>query len=725
MSRVSSPMKSMATAILLATALSTTLQAPLLFAQEAQAATGDSTVTFPAAYFDQYEPFSASDMLDRIPGINIARGDGPGGGGPGSSQGAGRRGLGLGGDQVLINGRRITGKENEGNSQLSRIPANQVARIEIIRGTSGDLDVRGGNQVINIVLLEAESRSSWAYEINTDHYHDGEFKPGAGLSWSGQRGNFEYLISGETEPRREYRTGFETSILGDGRPNDTVRRLQTTDSQPLTFATNLGYRFGNGDTVHFNAQFNRSDAPMDEDRTITDSSSSPASVLTQFDTTDDNADFWEIGGDYEHIFDNGNRWKTLFIVNRKEDDRLRERFNLDAGDRNKNLFLSNFNRYQERIVRSSYAMNMSNGQALEVGLERAQTILDSALRLGLATDAGPVSDAFGGLTPITGSDATVEEIRYEAFAVHNWQINPRMSVESTLIFEQSEISQSGDVSKSRNFDFLRPKLDYRFDITPSLQFRATVEKDVAQLSFNDFTANTSDSDDDQNAVAGNPDIRQEQSWRYDLNLEYRFNDDSGVINTNLFYHDLEDVIEKIDVSTDTAILSANGNIGDGKRYGASIDTSLRLGMFNLPQVLLTSRLEVEDSNIRDPFLGIDRRLQRQGRGSYRYGFRHDMSARNINYGINVNGSFRGGRKVYDIDKIEDYNADDFIIAFVEVQGWGGLIYRFEATNFHESERCRIRERYLGGTIASGYLSEIENSCSHAGEKYAIKIRGTF
>ncbi|MDP6417065.1 MAG: hypothetical protein QGG54_18815, partial [Gammaproteobacteria bacterium] len=67
----------------------------------------------------------------------------------------------------------------------------------------------------------------------------------------------------------------------------------------------------------------------------------------------------------------------------------------------------------------------------------------------------------------------------------------------------------------------------------------------------------------------------------------------------------------------------------------------------------------------------------------------------------------------------------FIMAFLEIQGWGDLTFRFEATNFHESYRCRIRERYVGGTIATGVLNETEDSCCHAGEKYAIKIRGTF
>ena len=688
--------------------------------------TSDSTVTYPAEFFAQYEPFSVNDMLDRIPGISVARGNSGGGdGGPGSSSGANRRGLGLGGEQILINGRRTTGKENEGNSQLSRIPANQVQYIEIIRGTSGNLDVRGGSQVINIVLLEAESSSSIAYEINADHLHDGELKPGGKVSLTGQRGALDYLFSAESEPRWERRKGFENSFLVDGTPNDNVSRVTTTDSQPLVFSANLGYEFGVNDIAHINAQYEDADAPFIGERTIFNFVNTPRKDIVQFDDNNNSSEFWEIGGDYEHTFANSARWKTLFIVNQKEDDNLRERFDIGATSRELDLFLTNFNRYQERIIRSSYSFAFAGSQNLEFGIERAQTILDSSLQLGLLSGSGIASQVFGGLPEVNNANATVEEIRYESFIIHNLQINSRMSLESTLIVETSEISQSGDVNKNRDFDFIRPKVDYRFDITPSLQFRATVQKDVSQLSFNDFTANTNSADDDQNTIAGNPELRQEQSWRYDLNLEYRFNDDNGVISSNIYYHDLEDVIDRVDVSTETTIQSANGNIGDGERYGLSLNGSLRLNVIDQPGILVTAGLNLESSSVADPFLGIDRRLNRQGRGDYSLGLRHDMPQRNVNYGFTYRNSILDGRKVFDIDRIESYNSDPFSILFIEYQGFEGMTLRFEASNPHESERCRVRLRYSGGTIATGALSEIEDSCSHAGEKYAIKIRGTF
>ncbi len=98
MVRVTSPVKPLAAAI----ALLFAAHANLLQAQVGPTTGDDSTVTYPATFFEQYEPFSVSDMLDRIPGINVARGGIPAGGGtsgvrngPGSSQGSDRRGLGL------------------------------------------------------------------------------------------------------------------------------------------------------------------------------------------------------------------------------------------------------------------------------------------------------------------------------------------------------------------------------------------------------------------------------------------------------------------------------------------------------------------------------------------------------------------------------------------------------------------------------------------------------
>ena len=683
----------------------------------------DATVTYPAEYFAQFNPYSVNDMLQRIPGISLARG------GSRSASRGGGRGLGAGGEQVLINGRRIAGKSNEGDSQLSRIPASEVRYIEIIRGTSGELDVRGGTQVINVVLNEALSSVSFAYEVNTDRALDGTLIPGGKISATGQYGALNYFLSAEREPRYDYRDGFERALNRYGDLSETVSRDETSDGWPISLTANFGYELSSTDTANLNFSWTGNDVEYDTDRVITRyESDTVMSRIFERDSQPSDQIGFEVGGDYMHVFGNGSRWKTIAIVNEKENEFERNRFKVDPSisKETKDLYLFNYEKYQERIIRSSYVFNFSQSQSIEAGAERAQTIVDTSLRLGLLTgeDGGK---EFGGLTPVTNSLGSVEEMRLEYFTIHNWSMNNRMTLETTLLFENSSISQSGTLANSRNFSFFRPKVDYRFDITPTIQFRGIIQKIVNQLSFRDFTAGVDQRDDEQNSFEGNSDIRQMSWWNYEANLEYRLPQDAGVINTQLYYQTVFDVIDNVDVSRNGETLSARGNTGNGRRYGLNLSNSLRLGFLGQPNMLLTAGLSVEEATHYDSILGRDReRSMPSNAGGSRYaiGFRHDIPRlNNTNWGFNGNKRFLNDFMGWDIDKTEHYSPDWSWFAWAETQAWGGLVYRFEARD--SGERCRLRTRYAGGTTMTGYVNEIEDSCSINGPVYAIKIRGTF
>jgi hypothetical protein len=163
----------------------------------------ESTIVYPAIYFAEYAPVTALDMVNRIPGINIqnnAAGS--------SSRGAFRGGRGLGsgggGTQVLVNGKRVAGKNNNTQAMLARITAEQVAEIRLIRGTSGDLDVRGSTQIADIILFEELSDSSLSVEINTSIYADNRSEPGGSASYGGKSGNLDFLLSAIAEPKYEH-----------------------------------------------------------------------------------------------------------------------------------------------------------------------------------------------------------------------------------------------------------------------------------------------------------------------------------------------------------------------------------------------------------------------------------------------------------------------------------------------------------------------------------------
>ncbi|MFT4863130.1 MAG: outer membrane receptor for ferrienterochelin and colicins [Pseudohongiellaceae bacterium] len=697
----------------------------------AQDAEGDnSTIIYAADYFTQFAPINAQDMLDRIPGQDSS---GPGRGGPGPGGGnpsSGGRGLGSGsgGSQILINSKRIAGKSNQASEQLNRISAAQVREIQIIRGTSGELDVRGSGQVVNVILFAELPSTSISYEVSAQHYQNDHVEAGGNLSISGQNGPFNYLFSGTSSPRYRYSIARENSIRGDFSLNDIVREDFLVDQTNNEISMNLGYELTDASSIRFNALYGQNDNPTTVDRFTTDLTSTPNPLTIEREDIPGVRDNWEIGGDYEISFENGHRFKLLAIANQNNQEIFRQRFLTQAdGSEQLNLFLNPRSTTEEQIVRAAYTMGIVDGQDVEFGIERALTTLDSNLALGLLTGTNPPSAALGGLIPqkITNANSTVEELRYEPFVIHNWKISDKLSLESTLVYESSEISQSGDVTNQRDFAFVKPKVDARYDITPLLQVRASVEKIVNQLSFADFVAANDEQDNDANTLGGNAQLRQQTQVRYQVNAEYRIPNDVGVLNAQVFYANHEDVIDRVDASSsETSLLSANGNIGDGTEYGLDLSASLRMKMINLPNLLINTNLGLQDSNVTDPFLGIDRRLQFYQRGRFTTTFRHDIPKLRVNWGMQYFDRIDGGMFRYEVDDIEFIVGEPRVNFFAEYISPNSITYRFDFGNITDSSQCRRRTRFIGRTSAN-ILEEIEWRCTDSGQEFSFNVTGTF
>ncbi len=711
----------------------------------AQENVGDeSTVRYPASYFSEWAPVTAQDMLDRIPGLDprsmgssfsggiSSRAPPPPGGSTGGPSGAGGGGRGFGGGsrttEILINGKRTAGKNNSTGSQLSRITSGQVDRIEIIRGTSGELDVRGSGQVINVVLNEEFSEASLQYDLTAEHAHDNTIKPNAEVSYSGQTGGLNFQASVRAFDPYIYNVRRERSVLGDFSPNDRIFEVSTRDPEGFSGTANFDYEINPNSSARLNAAWMDGTSTTDIERTTTDLKVSPNLDTFQSETGPGLWKNWEIGGDYEFNTDGGSRWKVLFISNSDTRATTLERYDVLSDFSNeKNRFLDSWIETKERIVRGSYTFDIFRSQDIEIGAERAQTILDSKLALGISAATGTPSPLVGGLVPmpVNNANSSVEEMRYEPFIIHNWIFNSRSSLETSVLYEDSQITQQGDVSTQRDFSFVKPKLDFRYDLTPQLQLRATIEKIVEQLTFNDFVAATDEQDEDSNVQAGNANLRQEWYWNYEINSEYRLPNDIGVVSGRLYYEDWHDKIERMDVTVDESNLqSANGNIGDGEKYGINLSASIRMRMIDMPNLLITVVTNVEDSKIIDPILGVERRMMNSWRGRTNYAFRHDLPNLRLNYGMNVQDSFDGGRLRYDIDDIEYGRGDPFWGAFVEWVSPQNITFRLEAQRIIEkAEMCRERRRFVG-RISSGIIEEIEDQCSRSGPAIALRVTGT-
>ncbi len=679
-------------------------------------AASNSTVVYPAEFFSQYNPITANDMIDRIPGVNINGGGGNGGG----------RGLGTGGN-LLINGQRIAGKDNSARDQLDRITAAEVERIEIIRDTSGALNVRGSGEVVNIILVAVPSRSSTQVELVQRLNHDNTYEVGGTVGWSAQVGNFQTLVNVESRPNYENRDNREVRITPAGELLGTLFEENIRDQDVLSLSSNASY-FTGPHRMQLNAQISEGDFPRFIHRDFTDiiGGATVASIEQEQNGSEERN--WELGGDYEYSFDNGSRLAVLFVANDEIRNSIRERFVADPADQplSKNLFIDSKSELKEFIVQTNYNFSLTEKQSLRVGFERAITELDSALFIATASSTDPGSEEFGGLTlneASSNAGTQVEEVRYEGFAFHNWTLSDKSSLETSLVFETSEITQSGAVNKARDFQFWRPSFDYRYNFADNFRFRGTINREVSQLSFSSFAATTNDDDRDIDGFAGNPELEPETGWNYQGELEYRLPNDAGVISSSVFFNDIDNRIGRINATVDpSAPQSATGNVGPATQIGWFTRASLRLNWLDLPNAIVSGRFGLFDSEILNPF--INEEIRTGGRGFANIDFRHDITSINLSYGIEYNHSIWGG--FYDVDILTRTRNDrqrslDLFVQKIWFDDW---VFRLESDNTLDASECRYRERYATTTIA-GDIELIQDSCSSRYRRLQLSIQTTF
>ena len=676
----------------------------------------NSTVVYNAEFFAQYSPVTAKDMLDRIPGVSLRNG-GRGGGG---------RGLGTGGN-LLINGQRIAGKDNSASDQLERITAAEVESIEIIRDTTGALNVRGASEVINVILVAVESRSSTTIELINRLNHDGEFETGGSVAWSQQIGNFQALVNLRSRPNYENRDNREVRLGPDGELLGTLFQTTIRDKDEHNFSTNLSYSLG-PHRMQLNALVSEGDHPRPVRRDFVDFTGAGVVNSIQEEQVENEENNWEVGGDYEFNFDNGSRLAVLFVANNEIRNSVRERFEADPAEvgLSKNLFIDSRREISESIVQTNYNFSLSEGQSLRVGFERADTQLNSSLLIGSSFGTEPLSESVGGLSPlssISNSGTKVQEIRYEGFAFHNWTLSDRSSLESSIVYETSEISQTGAVNKTRDFQYWRPSLDYRFNITDNFRFRATIERSVSQLSFSSFAATTNEDDRDLNALAGNPELEPQTSWNYEAELEYRLPNDGGVLSSSIAHTDIDNYIGRINATVNPdQPLSATGNVAPAKRWSMFNRASIRLARLSLPDAILGVTIGLFDSEIIDPFLQTEQRLG--GRGFVGINFRHDITRLGLSYGIDYSHSIWGGNYDIDIQTITRNDRERSLDLFVSKVWFDDWTFRLESDNTLGASRCRFRQRFDGTTI-DGSLALIQDSCSSRYRRLTLSVQTTF
>lgn len=683
----------------------------------AQEASEANRTVYDAAYFAPFSVFTAEDMLNRVPGIQELLTDAEAAVTAQTSNAAARRGFGSSGDQILINGRRLSGKANNIFSALQRIQANQVLRIEVIRGSVPDLDVRSDGILVNVVLLDTLVAGSGTWEGSLSRYTSDSIRPGTKLSYSADVGSLTYILGLTATPRFDFRNRVDLQNRPDGVLFQRQVEHQRIDANDITVTGGLTYAFINGDRANLNGRF--ADQGQDEfdysDRTAV--AGPQETYLGSFVTRRDLVfRSWEVGGDYEHTSTGGGVLKGLFVVSNstQHDERA---FDIELAGRPLRLDRIQLQEPDrgERILRATYRQRLAPEHTIEVGAEGAINILRQTIAL--------TSNATGTLVniPLFNDDAKIDEKRGETFASHTWQPRPGLQVESAVDTEYSRLRQRGDINEIDTFFYVKPRFDVRYDLTPQVQLRGRAQRTVSQLDFAGFLVGFLNDDTVTDAIrSGNPDLVPEKAWEFTIAAEKRLGGDQGLLSVEPFYYLISDRIERIPNITNTG--QATGNIGRAHDYGVRFNAGLRLGWLGLQKGQFDLNASFRKSSVRDGFTLKKRVMQNTPARLVVASFRNDSGWRNLAYGATA--TYRSDQTSFDYDFLQIVHLKTTLDAFVEIQLVEGVTARLDGRRAMGRGAGRKRFNYQGSRFFDRLVSS-EDRTGTFGNEYKFSLRGRF
>jgi hypothetical protein len=692
-------------------------------AAPAQAAQ-DGVQTFEVGFFKQYNPVTAADIVNRVPGFEI-------------DDGEALRGFGATAGNVLVNGERPSSKILI-SEQLKRIPADSVAKIELISGSASNVDVRGQTQLVNVVLKKTtqgeSSPGTWVVDVRSLQYSNrvgGQFQ----LTKKFSLGETADLTLDFQLPNLRGRTESFEAVRN---PAGDLTRYRQQLGQPNQIGVQgsgvLKWRPTAEDTVGLNVQI----APTWNTTNIGSIDYTPAGAFERgtFGFVDYTNNYTaEVGADWEHRFSPELSVKLIGLgtfTGVDQDDLFHIFTPTGTAGPSGLATIRTINRTTEggeRVGRGFVTWRPNGAHTIDIGMEGAFNFRETTLDIFNDIGAGPVPQAL----PV--SDTRVEETRVEPFITDVWKISPQLTLESGFIYEASTIKQSGDEVKEREFSYPKPRLIATWQAAETDQLRASVTREVAQLDFAEFGSSINVVD--ESSLIGNPDLEPEKTWKARVEWEHKFGK-RGAVTMAVFHDAVEDVQDFVPRTICNVIgqvpcapanlrtYDAPGNIGDGTRTGVEVRGALPLSPL-IPNAEVRFSGMYQETDVTDPLTGESRRFSTEREWTYNVAYRQELPELKSAWG----GSAKGTSDKFEYKYLEEIAFDrpgSAIEVFAETTQIPGVTVRASVTNIFHVEETRVRS-FFAGSRASDVLQRTEERKQKGGPEgtqwVAVRVSGTF
>jgi hypothetical protein len=649
--------------------------------------------TYLPADFARFAPRNALDMLRQVPGFTIRE----------ASQ---ERGLGQATGNVLLNGQRISGKSDDVVTQLSRIPAVNVQRIEIRDGATLAIPGLSG-QVANIVARAGGISGQYAWRPEFRRYFTDPLFTRFESSVSGRQGPIEYTLGLENQSSHSGAGGFTRILDAGGNLIDLRNDIWTGEfEQPR-----ISGRFvidGPGSSV---GNLNLSYRQFWYDYVENGERSGPGRIdRTRRVRINEDGHNYEIGGDFEFALGPG-RLKLIGLDRFEHDvpDTVVVTHFADAspdvGDR-----FARIGDEAERIGRLEYRWN-GGGADWQVSAEAAFNSLDNVSQLFSLNTAGDFVEI-----PLPGGTARVEEDRYEVMGSYGLPLAPNFRIQLALGGEYSQLSQVGGGGLTRTF--WRPKgqltaawkPDARTDVNLRLQRR------VGQLNFFDFLASVNLGDERENA--GNPNLVPPQSWEAEAEIVHNLGA-WGTTTLRPYFHLIDDIVDTIPIG---ATGESPGNIDRAIRYGVEWKSTINFDPLGWTGAKLDARFQHQRTRLDDPLTGEPRPISNSLRDLVELSLRHDVPETDWAWGSGLSYAFSArDYRLTEVGRL--WEGPVWMSVYVEHKDVFGLTVRGTIGNILGADSLWDRTVYAGRRTDP--IAFVERRDRVIGPIFSFSIRGRF
>ena len=656
-------------------------------------ATVEGSRTFTPEDFARYAPRNALDMLSRVPGFTIR-------------EAVVERGLGQATANVLLNGQRMAGKSDAIQTQLARIPAGNVIRIEILDGATLDIPGLSG-QVANVVVRAGGITGQWAWRPEFRRYFTDPLFTRFEASLSGRQGPVEYTLAVENQSSHSGAGGLTVITDANGNLLDLRDDVWTGEfEQPR-----ISGRFvidGPGSSV---GNLNLSYRQFWYDYVENGLRSGPGRPDRERDVLIEEDGYnYEIGGDFEFALGPG-RLK-LIGLNRFDhyvpDTLVVTRFadaTPDAGDR-----FARVGEESERIARAEYRWNMG-GADWQVSAEGAFNSLDNVSQLFQLDTAGRFVEI-----PLPGGTARVEEDRYEVMGSYGRALSPNLRLQLAAGGEYSQLSQIGGGGLTRTFWRPKGSLSLAWKPSPRTDVNFRLQRRVGQLNFFDFLASVNLQDDRENA--GNPNLVPPQSWEAEVEIVRNLGA-WGTTTLRPYFHLIDDIVDIVPIG---ATGESPGNIDRAIRFGIESKSTINFDPMGWRGARLDARFQLQETGVEDPLTGEDRRISNSLMRLAELTFRHDVPETDWAWGSGLSHVlYARDYRLTEVGRL--WEGPVWAYVYIEHKDLFGLTVRATVNNILGADSMWDRTVYAGRR--TGPIAFIETRDRIIGLIFWFQVRGRF